>query len=313
MKDQAGIERVQDNWYDCLADLPQGATLEPLGPDYAAIHVADDAILLVTFERARQIRDTRPRPVPLAETLAEAAGWSRLTLVAANETWFRDPAVYAYFDRLVDEGFFDEYDRVIFYGAGMCGYAAAAFSVTAPGSTVIALAPQATLDPERAGWDGRYRTARRLDFTSRYGYGPAMAEAADHVYVIHDPSETLDAMHSALFDGTNVTRLRAPLTGPAIEAQLMEMGVLPELIDAAGEGQLTPMVFYRLFRARRCHMPYLRALSARLEADGQTWRAALVCRHTVREKNAPRFRRRLTRLEEALSQEGRALPREPLA
>ena len=60
--------------------------------------------------------------------------WSHMALISDSDTWFRDPAVYGWFDRLVDEGFFDEFDRVLFYGAGPCGYAAAAFSVSAPGA-----------------------------------------------------------------------------------------------------------------------------------------------------------------------------------
>jgi hypothetical protein len=43
----------------------------------------------------------------------------------------------------VDDGFFDEFEQVIFYGSGSSGYAAAAFSVAAPGATVIAVQPQA--------------------------------------------------------------------------------------------------------------------------------------------------------------------------
>ena len=65
--------------------------------------------------------------------------------------WFRYPKVHAYFNRLVDDGFFDDLDKVVFYGAGPCGYAAATFSVAAPGATVVAIQPQATLDPRVTG------------------------------------------------------------------------------------------------------------------------------------------------------------------
>ncbi|MBK1634471.1 phosphoadenosine phosphosulfate reductase [Rhodovulum adriaticum] len=313
MDDQAGMELVRAHWQDLLPGIDAGAVLEPLGTDHAAILARDEPVLLVTFEDAATLGGARADGAPLAATLTEAAGWSRLTLVARERTWFRDPDVYAYFDQLVDEGFFDEFDRVVFYGTGMCGYAAAAFSVAAPGATVIVLNPQATLTPEIAGWDDRFRTDRRRDFTTRYGYAPAMAEAAAQVFVIHDPTAPENAMHAALFSAANVTRVRAPRTGHAIETQLMDMGVLPELIDAAGEGQLSALVFHRLFRARRRHMPYLRSLLAQLQTDGQIWRAALVCRHAVRERSSPRFRRRLEKLEQQLAATGRSLPPDPQA
>lgn len=57
--------------------------------------------------------------------------WSSLSLISEGDTWFRDPAVYRYFDRLVDDRFFEGFDEVLFFGAGPCGYAAAAFSVCA--------------------------------------------------------------------------------------------------------------------------------------------------------------------------------------
>ena len=55
------------------------------------------------------------------------------TKFTKGDTWFRDNRVYGYFDRLIADGFFEDFDTVIFYGAGSCGYAAAAFSVAAPG------------------------------------------------------------------------------------------------------------------------------------------------------------------------------------
>ena len=116
--------------------------------------------------------------MPLGAEHRAAGGWSHLCLIAEGDTWFRDPAVYAYFDRLVDDAFFEDFDHVLFYGAGMAGYAACAYSVAAPGAQVLALNPRATLDPAAGRWDDRDRAARRLDFTSRYGYAPDMLEGA---------------------------------------------------------------------------------------------------------------------------------------
>ena len=112
-------------------------------------------------------------------------------MVAEGQSWFRDPAVFAYFDRLVDDGFFDEFERVIFYGAGPCGYAAAAYSVAAPGATVVAVQPQATLDPRMTEWDDRFVEMRRTSFTDRYGYAPDMLDAADQAFVLYDPISSL--------------------------------------------------------------------------------------------------------------------------
>ena len=50
----------------------------------------------------------------------------------------------------IDDGFLDQFDDVIFYGCFAGGYAAAAYSVSYPMATVIAINPQATLNPSIA-------------------------------------------------------------------------------------------------------------------------------------------------------------------
>ena len=105
---------------------------------------------------------------------------------------------------LVYDEFFDDFNQVVFYGAGPRGYAAAAFSVAAPGATIAAPQPQATLDPRVTEWDDRHLKIRRTHFTSLYGYAPDMLDAAKQAYVIYDPYERLDAAHAAMFTRSNV-------------------------------------------------------------------------------------------------------------
>ncbi len=269
--------------------------VEPLGPDHYAFFTDAGTTLLVSFETIGSAR-ARPGQMPLGQPLAQAQGWSHLSLLAEGETWFRDPAVYAFFDRLVDEAFFEDFDRVLFYGAGMGAHAACAFAVTAPGAQVLAISPCATLDPAQAGWDKRHRSARRLDFTSRYGYAPEMTEGAGHVVLIHDPMVSEEAMHAALFRASWVTVLKAPLMGGRIEWALAHMGVLPELVDLAMQGKLGRFSFARLWRRRRDFAPYLQAILDRAEDKGRRGLAISVCRSVTRRLRAPRFARRLEKL-----------------
>jgi hypothetical protein len=265
---------------------------------YALLH-DDSARLLVTFEQAEAVRARAPDALPRGRALARAQGWSQLCLMAEGPTWWRDPAVVAHVDGLIDSGFFDEFDRVVFYGAGAAGHAAAAYSVAAPGATVVAVQPQATLDPRLAGWDRRFPAARRLDFTSRYGFAPAMLEGAARAFVIFDPDEPADAMHAALFARPWVTLLRAPHFGPGLDRSLRRMGLLDQLLRAAMAGSLDAAAFARLMRARRDHGPYLRRMVRLAEAAGRPRRAAMVCRSAVARCRAPYFRRRLAELEAA--------------
>ncbi len=281
---------------------------EHLGNGFSSFFLEGSATLLVTFETAAAIVDARVDQLPLASTLVDEAGFSQMTLITEGQTWFRDPKVYAYFDRLTDEGFFDDFDRVVFYGSGMCGYAAAAFSVAAPGATVIAISPQATLDPRVTEWDHRFTSKRRISFIDRYGYAPDMIEAAEHAYILYDPITKADAVHAALFTKPNVSKLRCRLIGRDLETDLLNMGVLAEMIDAACEGQLNDMVFHRLFRSRRDYTPYMRDLLTHLEQKNRPFLTALLCHSAVERTSRPRFRNRLAALENELANKGRALP-----
>lgn len=266
-----------------------------LGQRHYAFFADEGTTLLVTFETLSNVMAT-PDQLPAVHDFARKHGWSLLTIIADGETWYRDPAVYAFFDRQVDDCFFEDFDRVLFYGAGMGGYAACAFSVASPGAQVLALNPRASLAGREVCWDRRILSARRLDFTSRYGYAPEMLEGAGKVVVIHDLTLREEAMHSALFRAPWVTRLSAPLMGERIEWALRNMGVLPTLIEAAMAGKLTSALFATEWRKRRAFSPYLKALLEKAENAKRRGQAIAICRSVTQRLKAPHFARRLAKL-----------------
>lgn len=272
---------------------------QPVGERHAAFFVDDAPVLLVTFETAESIRAGSPGQMPLGYQIARAEGWSQLCLIAHEDSWYRDPAVYGYLDRLVDEAFFEDFDRVVFYGADMGGYAAAAFSVAAPGATVLTIRPQATLDARMTEWDTRFLRHRRLDFTSRYGFAPDMIEGARDVFLLYDPDRVQDAMHAALFARPHVARLRCRHMGGRLEGELARMGLLPELLRLAGRGELSAAAFHRLYRARRDHLPYLLRVLKRLEARAHHGLTALLARWALQRQDHPRLREMQEKAERA--------------
>jgi hypothetical protein len=267
--------------------------LEPLGPRHLASFIERSGTLIVTFESIQGIQALSQDAQPLGWDMVKGFDWSHLGMICDGDTWFRDPNIYAFFDRLVDDGFFDAFDQVLFYGAGPCGYAASAFSVVAPGARVLAVQPQATLTPDIAGWDTRFTEKRRTDFTSRYGYAPDMIEAAQQAYILYDPRETEDSIHASLFAGSNVMRLQMPFMGGALQTDLLEMDLLHDMLEMACDGSLDRAVFHASMRARRDYTPYLRRLLSRLEADERGLFVEALCRNVTRRMNAPRFARKL--------------------
>lgn len=284
------------NWQQAMLTIAEGdGDFMPLGERHYAFFAEERPVLLVTFEDAAAVRE-REDNLPEHYALAKARGWSLLTILAEGETWWRDPAVFRYFDRLSDDGFLEDFDRVIFYGAGPAGYAAAAYSITAPGAELVLVSPRATLDPALAGWDERHRIARRINFRSRYGYAPDMTESAARVWLIHDPLHRPDAMHAALFQRPWIKPLYARYTGEGTEDTLVEMKILDRILEAVMDGKFSPAYFAWLWRGRRSNATYLRAILARARLSGHRQREIMICRSVTRRLNAPRFARRLEEL-----------------
>lgn len=285
-----------DSWMSAMEEVAEeDGYLERLGSRHWAFFAETGTSLLVTFERAEDLR-ARAGNMPAAWSLCQRHGWSLLTILAEGETFWRDRAVWGYFDRLVDDAFFDDFDQVLFHGAGAGGYAAAAYVVAAPGARALLVAPRATMDPAMAGWDRRDLAARRLDFTSRYGYAPDMTEGAAQVWLVHDPLNRDDAAHAALFRRNWVTVFNARRTGEATQAALATMGILDPLLETAMTGMLDMGGYARLWRARRTNPAYLKQILADAAAAKRPGLEAMICRSVTRRMKAPRFARRLAEL-----------------
>lgn len=290
------------DWLAIMAEIgDEAGYLTPLGGAHSAFFSDMGPMLLVTFETLSGIRGAGGGQMPLGYQIAAPRGWSTLNLIAHDDTWFRDSCVYGYMDRLIDDAFFEDFDRVVFYGAGMGGYAAAAFSVAAPGCTVLALAPQATLDTELADWDRRFSRARRLNFTDRFGFAPDMVDGCERAFLVYDPIQQVDGAHAAMFRGAYVSKLRARHIGRDPQAELARMDVLRPLIDAACTGTLDARRFYRLWRARHQNAQYLGRLAGRVQSQDRPARLVQMLRAALDRVDHPQLRRALTRAEAALA------------
>lgn len=293
-------ELPKPEWLDAIADLcAKDGFFARLGDRHFAALIEEKPTLLVTFETIQGMRALSTRAQPFGWSMLRDHGWSSLCIASDGDTWFRDMPVYAFVDRLIDDGFFDEYENVIFYGAGPCGYAAAAYSVASPGAQVVAIQPQATLDPRITEWDDRFLDMRRTDFVSRYGYAPDMLDGAQQAYVIYDPNQRLDAMHAALFTRPNVKKLRTPYFGGAIQSDLLELNILKKVLMQAADGTLDTLSFARLMRIRRDYAPYLRGLMTALDAKEHFGLTRVLAKNVTGRMKAPRFARRLAQLEDA--------------
>lgn len=243
--------REEDGWPAIAAALAGADGFLRDDGQHSFLFIPRGDVLVVTFDNLDLVTQKREDRRPWGFAFIEKQGWSMLGVMANGWTWYRDPWVWAEFDRLAAEGFFARFRRVVFYGASMGGYAACAFVPACPGADVVAISPQSTLDRALVPWETRYRAAWGRDFSGRYGDAAEASRAAGRVTILFDPYEPLDAAHVARFRGGNLRVLRAPLLGHRLGTALSQMGVLSAVILAALEGQLTEAGFYRALRARR--------------------------------------------------------------
>ncbi|MEL6952306.1 MAG: hypothetical protein AAFN09_04620 [Pseudomonadota bacterium] len=241
-----------------------------VGQEHSALFVDEGDELIVTFDSAERVLDKTADGLPLGFTALKRRECSLLSIMGRRGSFFRETALYALFDYLVDDGFFDRFERVAFVGLGpMCGYGAAAYSVAAPGARVLAVNPVATLDRDAAPFERRYRAAWGRDFTSRYGFAPQMTDGAEQVTIIYDPADAMCAAHAALFQGHNVARHKLRWGGMSSGKILSTGNALEDVIDAAFEGRLTAPELARLLRpARRGSPAHLARLMTRAAQSG---------------------------------------------
>lgn len=260
---QLAPQVTDESWGDIAQSLAgtDGFFLE--SADHSFLFIQRSDTLVVTFDNLDIAMGKREDRRPWGFSFIEKQGWSMLGVMANGWTWYRDPWVWDQFDELRASGFFARFKRVVFYGASMGGYAAAAFSAACPGADVVAISPQSTLDKELVPWETRYQTAWGRDFSGRYGDAAIVSAAAAKVILMYDPYEPLDRGHADRFEAENVIRLRAPLLGHRLGSSLQQMGVLAPITLGALGGTLSEIEFYRLLRARKSSNRYQKELFRR--------------------------------------------------
>lgn len=224
--------------------------------------------LVVTFDNLASLRDPAHR-APWGQEFLAGEGWDVLGVMIKRKDWFRHPALIAAMERLAAEGFFASFGAVSAFGSSMGGFGALTFAPLYPGATILAFAPQSTLDPARAPFETRYRYARRtLPWTGAYSDAAEAARAAGRIYLAYDPHMPEDAAHAGRLAGPNTIPLRMPHLGHKLPPALLRMGTLKPVARGALQGALDLATFHTHMRARFASPAYVEALLARAAARG---------------------------------------------
>ncbi len=250
--------------------------------------------LLVTFDNLSNVNDDSIQREPWAYKFASDGGYCHLGIMAHVSDWYRDGDLIRRFQGLVAQGFFEGYERVVFAGVSMGGYAALAFSSLVPGAHVIAINPQTTLDPDLVPWETRYENGQRQDWTLPLADGAALTSGAGRVNVFYDPYFELDQKHIDRLAGDNLRIFKCWFSNHKTAVFLRKIGALKPVMTHCIMDELTQPQFYSLYRERR-YLPWYRgALSGHFRDKG---------REALADGFDKAFRRRLRRHKRRLEDE----------
>lgn len=208
-------------------------------------------VLLVTFDNLSNVNDDSPGRSPWAFKFALDQHISHLGVFAHGKVWYRDPQLIARMQQLADGGFFKGYDRVVFAGSSMGAFAALVFASLVPGAHVLAFNPQTTLDPALVPWEERYWIGRRQDWTLPLSDAQGNLDNCGPVSVFFDPYFEPDLKHYERIVGPNVTPYNCWFSSHKSAVFLRKIDALKPLMYEGLFGEITPRLFYSLYRGRR--------------------------------------------------------------
>ncbi len=267
------------------------------GPENALYYEPHGKRLIVSFDNIHMVREEGQRWPWGHKFLTGTLGCSVLGVMGSKRNWFRADFVHEAFDRLERDGFFKQFDQVLFYGASMGGFGALSYARCAPGADVLAIAPQTTLDRRILPQDDRWGWTRKLDWDAPYADAAQGTALARDVVVISDPYFAPDKTQIARLAGDNIRRLKMPFFGHQIPNAFVNMGVLKPMLTDMLEGKLTAERFYALMRARRDLPRFQHDLIAQAEQRGHTKLAIMACEYTLGKRKAGNIRKTLERLQ----------------
>ncbi|MDE0589183.1 glycosyltransferase family 2 protein [Halocynthiibacter sp. C4] len=213
--------------------------------------------LYVSFDNLSNVFDEAIDRSPWGYKFARDVGVSHLGVFAHIKGWYRDAKLIRRFEALASDGFFDNYERVVFAGVSMGGFAALKFASLVPGAHVVAINPQSTLDPSIVPWETRYVVGQRQDWTLPLNDAAELTKNMGRVNLFWDPYHELDTRHIERFEGPNIHKFKCWFSRHKTAVFLRKIDALKPVIQHAIFDELTEKEFYRLYRNRR-NLPWYR-------------------------------------------------------
>ncbi len=217
-----------------------------------AYFIRRSPILFVTFDNLASVGEYDP-PQPWLHARMAKEGFSILGLIATRKDWYRNADTPRLLTELRDAGLFKGFERIVFVGTSMGGYAALTYSRIVPGSVVLGFSLQTTLNRDIAPFEDRFRYAqRKWDWESPdYLDAATAASAASEIWLFYDQFVGEDRAHAARVPGPAVRHVACGHFGHRIMRQLKASGTLDTVLRQIGTGRFDEAAFRKALRSRR--------------------------------------------------------------
>lgn len=235
--------------------------------------------LVVSFDNLSNVNDPSLARETWGYGFYASEGWSHLGVMAFEKNWYRDDALFDFMEE--KQALFRRFSTVVMTGTSMGAYAATAFADLAPGCTVVAFSPQATLAKARVPWEERFNSGRKQDWSGRYAHGPDHCVTARDVFIVYDPYFEPDRRHADFYQGDNIHHLKSWYSSHKSAQFMRRAEILKSVMQEAVAGNLTPALYYRLFRSRRDLIWYYNGLADHLIGKGHKRLAGQLADHLV--------------------------------
>ncbi len=245
-----------------------------------------DQNLLVSFDNLATLDQPYPR-LPWLHRAARGQGYSLLGMQSMAKDWFRNPDAPKLIKGLVRNGFFAEFDHILFVGASMGAFGALNFAPLVDGARVLAFSPQSTMNATIAPFEARFPWAvRNSDWkTPQYLDAAAAVPYLAGATVAFDPYVEEDRLHAMRLQADTVDLIKLPHTTHEAVRVVMKSGAVEQMIeDCMFNGRVGP-AFWRKYRNRRSVRKWGRSLMSAVQAGGQPKRILWAAEPLVREGN----------------------------
>lgn len=223
--------------------------------------------LLIGFNSQFDIKKDNAVFVPWGSEYAMERDISFLGFATHMPNWYRDGWPEEKIKELLDQGFFNQFSRIVVAGHSMGGYGALALARLIPGAEVVAFSPQTSMNRDTIDFDDRFGRSHRLDWSDPMSDAVDAVKTVPKVWLFYDPKNELDSRHAQRLTDPNTTHLLTRYAGHSSFLLLKRMGSSSAVMDEIFEGTFSRQRFLQLYRNRRYLDWFKNKLLEYFEAD----------------------------------------------